>query len=79
MNKIEAYFSVCLRNFNFTDVHVEGAQRIARIARESGVEKLVHFSSLNASPTPQHIYSKAGSKFLRSKVSRSVELKAKLE
>ncbi|PVD33464.1 hypothetical protein C0Q70_04720 [Pomacea canaliculata] len=55
------------KNFNFTDVHVEGAQRIARIARESGVEKLVHFSSLNASPTPQHIYSKAGSKFLRSK------------
>ncbi|KAK7098176.1 NADH dehydrogenase [ubiquinone] 1 alpha subcomplex subunit 9, mitochondrial-like isoform X2 [Littorina saxatilis] len=55
------------RNYDFDAVHVEGARRIARLARESGVEKLIHFSSLNASPTPQPIYSKEGSKFLRSK------------
>lgn len=55
------------RNYDFNSVHMEGARRIARLARESGVEKLIHFSALNASPTPQPIYSKAGSKFLRSK------------
>ncbi|KAL8618992.1 hypothetical protein ACOMHN_018374 [Nucella lapillus] len=55
------------RNYDFNAVHVDGARRIARLARESGVEKLIHFSSLNASPTPQPIYNKAGSKFLRTK------------
>jgi len=55
------------RNFNFQEVHVEGARRIARIAKESGVEKLVHLSCLNASPNPQKIYMKEGSKYLKSK------------
>ncbi|XP_076471687.1 NADH dehydrogenase [ubiquinone] 1 alpha subcomplex subunit 9, mitochondrial-like [Babylonia areolata] len=55
------------RNYDFNAVHVEGARRIARLARESGVEKLIHFSALNASSTPQRIYSRKGSKFLRSK------------
>ncbi|KAK7478624.1 hypothetical protein BaRGS_00030156 [Batillaria attramentaria] len=55
------------RNYDFEDVHIEGARRIARLARESGVEKLIHFSSLNASQKPQPIYTKLGSKFLRTK------------
>lgn len=55
------------RNFNFQEVHVDGARAIARIAKESGVEKLVHLSCLNASPDPQKIYMKTGSKFLKSK------------
>lgn len=55
------------RNFSYDDVHVKGAQRIARIARECGVEKLLHFSALNASAKPEgHILSE-GSEFLRSK------------
>lgn len=38
------------RNFDFASVHVTGAARIARIAKESGVERLVHVSHLNATP-----------------------------
>nr|KAG5693297.1 hypothetical protein BaRGS_011618 [Batillaria attramentaria] len=57
----------CSLNYDFEDVHIEGARRIARLARESGVEKLIHFSSLNASQKPQPIYTKLGSKFLRTK------------
>jgi NADH dehydrogenase (ubiquinone) 1 alpha subcomplex subunit 9 len=41
------------RNFSFDAVHVDGAARIARIARECGVEKLVHVSSLNISEHPE--------------------------
>lgn len=54
------------RNFSFNDVHVEGPRLIARLARECGVKKLIHFSSLNASPDPQKVFQK--SKFLTSKV-----------
>jgi len=32
------------RNFDFEEVHVEGARRIARIAREADVERFVHVS-----------------------------------
>lgn len=55
------------KNFKFHDVHVEGARTIARLARECGVEKLIHFSALNASPNPKPIFVKGGSQFLRSK------------
>jgi len=47
---------------------VEGAQRLARIARESGVEKFIHVSHLNAQPHPLSKYVKGGSKYLKSKV-----------
>ena len=40
------------RNFNFADVNVAGARRIARLAKEAGVNRLIHFSSLNSSPEP---------------------------
>lgn len=36
-------------NFSFHDVHVKAAERIARIAKESGVERLLHVSSAAAS------------------------------
>lgn len=55
------------KNFKFDDVHVEGARRLARIAREAGVEKFIHVSALNASPQPQPIILENGSQFLRSK------------
>jgi len=54
-------------NFKFDDVHVVGAERVARIAKECGVEKLIHFSAMNASPNPPPITIKGGSKFLKSK------------
>lgn len=43
-------------NFSYRDVHVEGARLIAKIAKECNVEKLIHFSSLNASPSPSKIF-----------------------
>lgn len=60
----------CFRNFKYNDVHVESARLIARLARENGVERLIHFSSLNASPNPQQIYIKGGSRFLKTKVKK---------
>ncbi|GAA6062050.1 hypothetical protein JCM10212_005035 [Sporobolomyces blumeae] len=36
------------KNFDFNDVHVSGARRIARIASLSGVSRLIHVSHLNA-------------------------------
>ncbi|BFZ15948.1 hypothetical protein BsWGS_18986 [Bradybaena similaris] len=53
------------KNFNFRAVHVEGAQRLARIAREAGVEKFIHVSHLNAKENPQKIWN--GSEYLKSK------------
>jgi NADH dehydrogenase (ubiquinone) 1 alpha subcomplex subunit 9 len=47
-------------NFSFEDVHVEGARRIAKACRETGVNKLIHVSALNASKS-------SPSAFLRSK------------
>ncbi|TRM63959.1 hypothetical protein BD626DRAFT_547726 [Schizophyllum amplum] len=38
------------KNFSYSAVHADGAARIARIAKECGVERLVHVSHLNASP-----------------------------
>lgn len=55
------------KNFPFNEVHVEGARRLARIARESGVEKFIHLSALNASPDPEPLVYEKGSGFLRSK------------
>ncbi len=49
-------------------MNIDAPQRIAKISREAGIEKLIHFSCLNASPNPQKIYLKGGSKFLKTKV-----------
>ncbi|GIX80242.1 NADH dehydrogenase 1 alpha subcomplex subunit 9, mitochondrial [Caerostris darwini] len=54
-------------NFTFEDVHVTGARNIARIAKEAGVQTLVHVSALNASEKPKPIILKKGSQFLASK------------
>jgi NADH dehydrogenase (ubiquinone) 1 alpha subcomplex subunit 9 len=54
-------------NFKFKDTNVEGARTIARIARECKIQKLIHFSALNASPNPTKILTKP-SQFLISKV-----------
>ena len=55
-------------NFDFEAVHVEGARTIARIAREAGVKRFIHLSSLNCSPNPEkHLLWRKGSGFLRSK------------
>lgn len=55
------------RNFNFDEVHVEGAKRLARISKEAGVERFIHLSALNASEHPPSVILKGGSRFLVSK------------
>ncbi|XP_067932549.1 NADH dehydrogenase [ubiquinone] 1 alpha subcomplex subunit 9, mitochondrial-like [Watersipora subatra] len=35
------------KNFTYDDVHVAGAERIARISAESGVQRLIHMSTMN--------------------------------
>lgn len=55
------------KNFTFQDVHVDGARRLARIAKQAGVEKFIHLSSLNCTPHPEPILTKEGSKWLKSK------------
>jgi len=55
------------KRFSFEDVHVTGARTLARIARESGVERFVHVSHLNADPDPVPIFVKGGSRLLKAK------------
>lgn len=40
--------STLIRNFDYKSVHVSGAERIAKIAAESGVSRFIHLSHLNA-------------------------------
>jgi NADH dehydrogenase (ubiquinone) 1 alpha subcomplex subunit 9 len=54
-------------SFDFNDVHVDGARRIARIARESGVKRLIHVSALDARPDPEPQVIRGGSQWLKSK------------
>jgi NADH dehydrogenase (ubiquinone) 1 alpha subcomplex subunit 9 len=42
-------------NFKFHDVNVTGARTVARLAKECGVKRLIHFSSLNCDPNPKVI------------------------
>jgi NADH dehydrogenase (ubiquinone) 1 alpha subcomplex subunit 9 len=55
------------RNYSFHRVHVEACRNVAKIAREMGVEKLIHFSALNCSENPPSTVLKGGSQFLKSK------------
>jgi NADH dehydrogenase (ubiquinone) 1 alpha subcomplex subunit 9 len=57
-------------NFSFDDVHAKIPRTIARLAREAGVQRLIHFSALNASPNPPAIIVRKPSKFLQSKVKK---------
>ncbi|XP_054261131.1 NADH dehydrogenase [ubiquinone] 1 alpha subcomplex subunit 9, mitochondrial [Macrosteles quadrilineatus] len=55
------------KNFTFHDVNVKIPQRIARIAKESGVDKFIHVSHLNAAEKPEVAWVKGGSKYLQTK------------
>lgn len=41
------------KNFSLHDVNVDGARRIAALAKKCGVERFIHMSHLNASPNPK--------------------------
>lgn len=47
------------RNFKFRDVHVDGAERIAKIAAQAGVPRFIHVSHLNASPVSTSTFYKS--------------------
>jgi len=55
------------KNFSYYDVNVDGARRIARIAREMGVQRFVQVSMLNASENPEPALVRGGSNILKSK------------
>lgn len=40
-------------NFSLEKIHIEGARKIAKFARELGVKKLIHVSAMGASPNPR--------------------------
>ncbi|CAG2202279.1 NDUFA9 [Mytilus edulis] len=63
------------RNFNYDDVHNVTARKIAKYSKEAGVKKLLHFSSLNASPNPPECFKKGGSDFLKSKYAGEVAVR----
>ncbi|KIJ64483.1 hypothetical protein HYDPIDRAFT_28424 [Hydnomerulius pinastri MD-312] len=44
------------KNFKSADVHVAGAERVAKVAAESGVQRFVHLSHLNASPDSRSMF-----------------------
>lgn len=56
----QSIFCLC-RNFSLEAINVDAARTIARLARENGVERLVHVSALNAD-------TESKSEFLRTKV-----------
>ncbi|XP_048511077.1 NADH dehydrogenase [ubiquinone] 1 alpha subcomplex subunit 9, mitochondrial isoform X2 [Athalia rosae] len=64
------------KNFSFNDVHVDGARRIARLAKEAGVERLIHVSALNANLHPEPIVRKTGSQFFKTKAEGERAVKA---
>jgi len=55
------------KNFTFDAVNNEGACRIARLAREAGVERFIHVSHVNAQLAPPSFFVKGGSQYLISK------------
>ncbi|KAF7990650.1 hypothetical protein HCN44_000455 [Aphidius gifuensis] len=55
------------KNFTFDDVHVHGAKTLAKLCQQSGVERFIHMSCLNANPHPEPILMKGGSKYYKSK------------
>uniref|UniRef100_A0A0P5AKQ8 NADH dehydrogenase [ubiquinone] 1 alpha subcomplex subunit 9, mitochondrial n=1 Tax=Daphnia magna TaxID=35525 RepID=A0A0P5AKQ8_9CRUS len=55
------------KNFSFDDIYVKGPKTIARIAKECGVERMIHVSALNANEQPEPLMLKEGSKYLSAK------------
>lgn len=45
--------SLMERNFNFNDVHVTAAKRVAEAVVKYNVSRLIHVSSYNADPTSE--------------------------
>uniref|UniRef100_C1BQ35 NADH dehydrogenase [ubiquinone] 1 alpha subcomplex subunit 9, mitochondrial n=1 Tax=Caligus rogercresseyi TaxID=217165 RepID=C1BQ35_CALRO len=55
------------KNFKFEDVNIHGPERLARLAKEAGVSRFVHISSLNARENPDGAFLPKGSRWLKTK------------
>ena len=55
------------RNYDMYDVHVEGARKLARLAKQCNVERFIHVSCLNAEPNPTPMLLEKGSTILKTK------------
>lgn len=63
-------------NFNYEDINVTGPATLARICKEMGVKRFVHFSHLNARPQPEVVFLPGGSQWLRTKYQGELAVKA---
>ncbi|XP_076236386.1 NADH:ubiquinone oxidoreductase subunit 39 [Calliopsis andreniformis] len=55
------------RNYDFYQVHVDGARRLAKLAKECNVERFIHVSCLNAEAHPKPLMLEKGSEILKTK------------
>jgi len=55
------------RNFKFKDINVTGPALLAKCAREMGVKRFIHISSINASDKPEWLFMPGGSPWLKTK------------
>ena len=54
-------------NFSYEDVNITGPERLARICKEMGVQRFIHFSSINARQNPDSAFLQGGSAWLKTK------------
>jgi len=64
------------RNYSFEDVNITGPQRIAKVCKEMGVQRLVHMSHVNAREEPEVAFLKGGSRFLSTKYQGELAVKS---
>uniref|UniRef100_C1C376 NADH dehydrogenase [ubiquinone] 1 alpha subcomplex subunit 9, mitochondrial n=1 Tax=Caligus clemensi TaxID=344056 RepID=C1C376_CALCM len=55
------------KNFKYEDINIHGPQRLARLAKEAGVQRFVHISSINAREKPDKAIIPGGSRWLKTK------------
>ena len=63
-------------NFSYEDVNITGPERLARICKEAGVQRFVHFSHINARANPESAFLNGGSQWLRTKYQGELAVKS---
>eukprot|EP00088_Acartia_fossae_P034980 TRINITY_DN35971_c0_g1_i3.p1 TRINITY_DN35971_c0_g1~~TRINITY_DN35971_c0_g1_i3.p1 ORF type:complete len:388 (+),score=120.49 TRINITY_DN35971_c0_g1_i3:156-1166(+) len=64
------------KNFSYSDVNITGPQRLARICKEMGVNRFIHFSHINARAEPETAFMQKGSEWLRTKYQGELAVRA---
>ena len=57
-------------------MNITGPQRIAKVCKEMGVQRLVHMSHVNAREEPEVVFLKGGSRFLSTKYQGELAVKS---